>query len=228
MTATAAAPWPTQADLGGRTDGGPVVRDPHEPAFHAPWEREAFALTLAMGATGQWNLDMSRAARETLPDYPALGYYAIWFEALQRLLLERGLVAPEELGGTPSAQPPRPLARVLRAEAVPEALRRGAPTERAPQAPARFAPGDFVRTRDHPVPHHTRLPAYARGRRGTVMQRHGVHVLPDHHAQGLGEAPTWLYRVRFEAAELWGTETSACSVTLDLWEPYLMPGDADA
>ena len=40
------------------------------------------ALTLAMGASGAWNIDMSRSARETLPAYARLTYYEIWFEAL--------------------------------------------------------------------------------------------------------------------------------------------------
>ena len=52
-------------DLGGMHGFGPVVPEPDEPAFHADWERRAFALTLAMGATGEWNLDMSRFARES-------------------------------------------------------------------------------------------------------------------------------------------------------------------
>ena len=35
-----------------------------EPLFHAEWERRAFALTLATGMLGQWNIDESRHARE--------------------------------------------------------------------------------------------------------------------------------------------------------------------
>ena len=54
-------------DLGGMQSFGPVVPEPNEPPFHHDWERRAFAITLAMGATGTWNLDQSRAARESLP-----------------------------------------------------------------------------------------------------------------------------------------------------------------
>ena len=53
-------------DLGGKQGFGRVlpVRKPdtsasdrHEPLFHAEWERRAFALTLATGMLGQWNID---------------------------------------------------------------------------------------------------------------------------------------------------------------------------
>ena len=54
--------------------------EPDEPPFHAAWEARALAVTLAMGATGSWNIDMSRAARETLPDYDELDYYRIWLK----------------------------------------------------------------------------------------------------------------------------------------------------
>ena len=35
--------------------------------FHAEWEKRAFALTLAMGMPGGWNIDMGRFARENRP-----------------------------------------------------------------------------------------------------------------------------------------------------------------
>jgi nitrile hydratase len=54
-------------DMGGAQGFGPVQPEVHEPVFHAAWERRALALTLAMGATGQWNIDMSRSRRESLP-----------------------------------------------------------------------------------------------------------------------------------------------------------------
>jgi len=65
----------SHADLGGQPGHGPVLPEPEDLRFHADWERHALALVLAMGATGSWNIDMSRAARETLPDYLRLSYY---------------------------------------------------------------------------------------------------------------------------------------------------------
>jgi nitrile hydratase len=93
---------------------------------------------------------------------------------------------------------------------------------RAATAPARFAVGDAVRTHGHVPPHHTRLPGYARGKRGVVARVHGAHVFADSNAQGLGEAPQWLYSVVFSGAELWGDAAQpGLSVAIDAWEPYL-------
>jgi nitrile hydratase subunit beta len=214
----------SHADLGGHPNAEPIDRQDEDEHFHTPWERQAFALTLAMGACGAWNIDMSRAAREQLPAYAQLGYYAIWFEALQRLLLQQGLLSGQELAEGRLIDAPRPTMARLSAVDVPAVLRRGAPTERPACAPARFTAGDSVLTRAAPAAHHTRLPAYARGRRGRIEQVHGVHAFADARAQGLGDQPQWLYRVSFDARELWGDATSASRVSLDLWEPYLQPG----
>lgn len=212
----------SHADLGGRSGLGRIVPEPEGELFHAAWEPKALALTLAMGATGAWNLDMGRSARETLPDYDALSYYAIWIKALQRLLIERDLVRDDEVAAGRMLHPPRELARVLRAADVEVALSRGSPTERTPTAAARFALGERVRTRRGAVSHHTRLPGYASGKIGRIERIRGVHVFADAHAQGLGEQPQWLYTVVFDGKELWGDDaTRGHSVSIDAWEPYL-------
>lgn len=215
----------THADIGGETGHGPVRPEPEGERFHAAWEPRALALTLAMGATGAWNIDQSRAARESLPQYRQLAYYAIWLEALQRLLMARGLLSDDELrtGHAQGAAPPLP--RRLQAVDVAAVLARGSPTARVSDAAPRFAIGDAVRTRAGAVPHHTRLPGYARGKRGVVTARHGAHVFADTHAQGLGEQPCWLYTVRFDEHELWGDAAPAqgLSVSIDAWDPYLEP-----
>jgi nitrile hydratase len=73
-----------------------------------------------------------------------------------------------------------------------------------------------------PALHHTRLPGYARGKRGVVERVHGVHVFPDANSQGLGEQPQWLYTVVFDGSELWGdTGYEGLRVSIDAWEPYL-------
>ncbi len=177
-----------------------------------------------MGATGEWNIDQSRSARETLPDYARLSYYEIWLAALERLLNDRGLVSGDEIAAVEVLHAPLPVKRVLRAADVSAALAKGSPTERAATAAARFAVGDRVRTRAARAEHHTRLPAYAAGRVGTVERVHGAHVFADAHAQGLGDAPQWLYTVTFNARELWGAQAQQGSrVSIDAWEPYLGP-----
>lgn len=85
----------------------------------------------------------------------------------------------------------------------------------------RFRPGDRVLTsRADPV-HHTRLPRYARGAAGTVLELEGRHPLPDDRSRGLPAAAEPVYAVRFGAAELFGA--GGHQVILDLWESYLRP-----
>jgi nitrile hydratase len=220
-----AQPYVTHADLGGRAGFGPVVPEKDEPWFHADWERRALALTLAMGATGSWTIDQSRAAREQTPGYLGMSYYKIWTEGLERLMLERGLVTAADLAAGHAVDPPKALPRKLMAADVAAVLARGGPTERPSDVPARFAVGDRVLTRTIAVPMgHTRLPRYAQGKTGTVTLRHGVHVFADASAAGLGEQPEWLYTVRFDATDLFGPGTDpTVSVSVDAWDSYLEP-----
>lgn len=217
-------PYRSHADLGGQLGHGPVVPEAEDVRFHEGWEPAALAIVLAMGATGSWNIDMSRSARETLPDYERLSYYRIWLAALEKLMAERGQVLPDEIEAGRMLHPPVPVARVLHAGEVDAALAKGSPTWRPDPATPRFAVGDRVRTRLHPVPHHTRLPGYARGKVGTVARVHGSHVFADTHAQGQGEQPQPLYTVVFDGLELWGEGAApGLRVSIDAWQPYLEP-----
>ncbi len=214
--------YKSHADLGGQSGFGPIVPQPEGEVFHAAWEARVFALTLAMGATGSWNLDMARSARETLPNYLELCYYGIWLGGLERLLSERGLVAPDELAAGRALRPAAPVPRVLAAEQVPSLLARGTPAARPPPGPARFAPGQRVRARALEAPYHTRLPGYLRGRIGVIERVHGAHVFADSHARGLGEDPQWLYTVVFDSRDLWDAAAGPDHrVSFDAWQPYL-------
>jgi nitrile hydratase beta subunit len=129
-------------DMGGMHGFGPIVREEDEPVFHSEWERRAFAITLAMGFSGAWNIDMSRFAREQMPpaEYLATGYYEHWLHGLERLLVARGLLTRDEIdrrvaelgaaastSPVPAPGPPAPASAVQRA--VPAAGARG-PTAR--------------------------------------------------------------------------------------------------
>ena len=213
-------------DMGGQHGFGPVEPEADEPVFHADWERTAFALTLAMGATGTWNLDAARFARERTPpaQYLASTYYEIWFAALELQLAEHGLVGADEVEAGRSLRDPAPIERTLLADDVLPTLGRGGPTARDATRPARFAVGDRVRARNLNPPTHIRLPRYVRGHVGTVELVHAPHVFPDTHAHGLGEQPEWLYTVRFDARELWGPDADpTVRVSTDAFEPYLEP-----
>jgi nitrile hydratase subunit beta len=213
-------------DMGGVPGFGPVQPEQNEPVFHAEWERRAFALTLAMGMPGGWNIDMSRFAREDRPhqDYLDKNYYQIWLAGLERLMLERGLVSADEIQAGHALHPPKPVAKTLTAQGVAAMLHRGGPTERPAGKPALFTVGGRVRAKTIHPPTHTRLPHYVRGHVGLIERVHGCHVFPDSNARGAGEDPQWLYTVTFEGRELWGNgaEPSA-RISVDAWEPYLEP-----
>ncbi len=200
-------------DLGGMMGFGPVTPERDEPVFHAAWESGVFALTQAMARHGAWSLDEHRSACENRPpaEYLNLTYYEIWFAGLNRLLREKELLHRKP---DPSC--------VLKPEdaGVKVLLRRG--FDRPAPAPARFAIGANVRTRNINPAGHTRLPRYLRGRAGVIVSVHGAHVFPDTNAHCRGENPQWLYTLRFTAAEVWGSD-STDKIHADLWEPYLEP-----
>jgi nitrile hydratase len=211
-------------DLGGTHGHGPVKPEANEPVFHDEWEKRAFALTLAMGMPGGWNIDMSRFARENRrpEEYLSMSYYQIWLAGLVTLLEERELVTEKEIDVGHALAPPKPVKRILSPGDVAKVLYRGGPTERPTNTSALFKAGDKVRTKNINPPTHTRLPRYVRGRVGTVDRVIGYQVFPDSNATGAGENPQWLYTVRFDGRELWGPEGDPTTrVSVDAWEPYL-------
>ncbi|MEP1931195.1 MAG: nitrile hydratase subunit beta [Roseibium sp.] len=211
-------------DLGGQMGFGPIELEDNEPNFHAKWEERAFALTLAMGATGSWNIDTSRHARESLPpaDYLSSSYYKIWTMGLERLCLDNGLITESELSSGNALEPAKPVKQVLTAENVSAVLAKGGPADRPEEQPARFKVGDKIRTKRMHPEGHTRLPRYARDTVGVIDAIHGVHVFPDTSAHGKGENPTWLYSVAFKGTDVWGPDSDpSVSLRIDLWEPYL-------
>ena len=88
-------------DLGGMHGLGPINPEPEneEPWFHGEWEKRVFAMTLASGMLGQWNIDTSRHARERQnpADYLKHSYYETWLAGLEKLLVESNLVTADEL-----------------------------------------------------------------------------------------------------------------------------------
>ena len=212
----------------GSIDAGTGIYRPFEESWHA----RALALTLAAGTLGKWNLDASRHARERLSpaDYMRSTYFEKWLCALANLLVEQGVVTESELAAPERIEVQNVCKRALEPRNVENALRKGASTLRKTGSIPLHSIGDPVRTRkwadNSLVPKgHTRLPTYARDRRGIVVETHGAHVLPDSNGHFLGEAPEQLYSVKFTAQELWGpaAESPGDEVVLDLWESYLSP-----
>jgi nitrile hydratase subunit beta len=212
-------------DMGGMHGFGKVEPEPNEPVFHAPWEGRTLALNRAMGYTGIWTIDQTRAGIESLPPevYLSSSYYRKWELRLENMVVDLGLAGADELAAGHALRPGRALKRTLKAADVPNTLTRGS-FRRPAQAPARFKPGDRVRTKNiHPATH-TRLPRYARDKLGVVEAIRGCHVFPDTVAIGEGENPQWLYTVLFDGRELWGENGDpSLKVSIEAFEPYLEP-----
>jgi nitrile hydratase beta subunit len=215
-------------DMGGRQEFfGPIKAvGPHEPPFSEEWERRAFALALLSRRVSGTNLDAFRHAIDRVPrdDYLADGYYGRWLRAAENLLTDSGIIAPDavdvrtrKLLGQDVDEPAAPGPR------KPDYEPTGPGSLRAVEHPPRFSPGDTVRARAMQPTGHTRLPAYVRGRTGTVGQVLPAHLFPDTHAHFAGERAQHVYRVAFPARELWGDDSEDFVLTIDLYDDYLEP-----
>ena len=212
-------------DMGGMDGFGKVEVEPNEPPFHAKWEGRVLAMQRAMGYAGAWHIDHSRFAQEKLPPqvYLTASYYQRWALAMEKNVIERGYVGPDEMKAGHALRPGKPLKRKLTPDVIQAGMTRSS-FYRQQQAPARFKIGDRVRTKNiHPATH-TRLPRYARDKVGVIQMQHGCHMYPDSVAVDQGDNPQWLYTVVFEGPELWGPEADpTVRISIDAFEPYLDP-----
>jgi len=214
-------------DLGGKHGFGKIDRS-QDCNFAADWEERVFALTLASGMLGQWNLDQSRSAREQMDPghYLNSSYYEHWLSGLEQLLLEKNLLTEEELNtGLPQSDQSRSFVKSADPDKMRQLLDVGGPTLLESTREPEFRIGDqVVVVADHPRSH-TRAPGYVKGKIGVVAAHHGAHVFADTHALTGEKVGEHLYGVKFDAVTLWGSDKSGIPgkevVFVDLFEPYL-------
>ena len=86
-------------DLGGMDGIGPIVREHNEPVFHSDWERKVFGMFILTIVGGLFNDDEFRQSRESLEPvkYLEYSYYHQWLIAVQRLLVEKGILKMDEI-----------------------------------------------------------------------------------------------------------------------------------
>lgn len=211
-------------DMGGMHGFGRVVVEPDEPVFHHRWEARVFGMVQSLGGG---NIDAGRHSIERLDPVAYLrnGYYGRWLAAFERTLTDLGVLGASEVADRMTALRAAPAAArpvVAGPRWTPQAMHYVREISRSP----RFALGDAVRTRNHQPSGHTRLPAYARTRRGAIQAIHPAMIFPDDHAHGRGENPQHLYTVRFDTAELFGDGAEPGAVVhVDLFESYLETAD---
>lgn len=211
-------------DLGGKQGFGPVPVTTGDAPFAFDWERRMWGLARA-GILRGITIDWFRHGLECMVpgDYLTYRYFQKWATNYLMEMIDNGTITLDEVVSGQTATPAAP-AEVKTVEDV-IAINRGGHISFETEAPvpAGFAVGDRVRTKRFTSSGHTRLPAYARNCEGTIITYHGSHALPDEGARG-HHVGDHLYTVSFTAPDLWGPEANPRdTVTLELWESYLVP-----
>jgi nitrile hydratase beta subunit len=214
-------------DMGGMHGFGPIVREENEPVFHHAWEGRVYAMSMwrQVPIDGGFRYAIERM---NPAHYLATSYYEKWLYIITQAYIAAGVFTQAELDDRvaqfrsnpratlPQRTNPERAQRVLADTFAPESLRKTMELQPV------FRIGDTVRARNiHPVGH-TRLPRYARGKRGIVTQYYGIQDIDDTLPTGAKAQP--LYSVRFDAEELWGESAEPnCALYIDMWESYLEP-----
>lgn len=221
-------------DVGGMDGFGKImyVKEEEDNYFKHDWERLTFGLVAGCMAQGlgMKAFDEFRIGIEKMRpvDYLTSSYYGHWIATVAYNLLETGVLDEKELEDRTQVFMEKPDTKIQRWEnpklvkVVEKALLEGLSPVCEVSSFPRFEAGERIKTRNiHPTGH-TRFPRYVRDKYGVIEEVYGAHVFPDDAAHRKGENPQYLYRVRFDAEELWGVKQND-SVYIDLWEGYLEP-----
>jgi len=196
-------------DLGGKQGFGPVRHSPKAQVFHEPWEKRVNALYSLAVKLGIFNMDEYRHAIERMEPrhYLSASYYERSLTSLATLCVEKGIMTREELE--------------RRAEGLFPLALPSAPGRSNVAGRERFEAGDRVKVRTDLVAGHMRLPAYIRGKVGTVVSESPAYPFPDAHAHGVQADDEPTYDVRFSATELWPNSADPAFVHVGVFQSYL-------
>jgi nitrile hydratase beta subunit len=227
-------------DVGGMDGFGPVVREENEPVFHEAWEGRLRAIhQLVMRKHKAYHLDESRYYVERIHPvyYLSASYYQLWLLRTERQLIDKGILTEEEIRareaelrpGYQSASTLLPYRKVLDLvysdkRAYVHSTIDTAVKNESDVIPG-FSTGMTVRVKQMSPLGHNRAPRYVRGKRGVIEAIHGTFALPDVKVENGTDLYQTVYRVRFDAQELWGEDASPQDkVYIEMWEDYLEPG----
>jgi len=239
--------------LGGLENLGPVEFE--KQVFVQEWEKRIFGIHTAMMAESahlsgalpkypvdtlpttfksDWTWASLRTGAEGMQpfEYFKFRYYEKWLGGISGFFINHGYISDEELANRTDhyhKQPDAPLpdkpSVPIRDQIVRYLLEGDSGLRPYAGAPI-FAEGDEVTVADPVAVDHTRLPGYLRNKPGRI-----VEVYPGAYAyfvntglDGIGE-PMPVYRVAFDAANIWGADKSEPNTTIyaDLFEAYLKP-----
>jgi len=241
-----------QHSLGGLENLGPVNVDTQ--VFVEPWEKRIFGIHTVMMAESThladalprypvadlpttfrntWTWASLRTGAESMQpfEYFKYRYYEKWLMGISQFFVNEGYVSAEELeektrhyrADPQAALPDKPNPAI--AAQINAYLVKGDSGFHAFEQEPRFSKGTQVRVGDPDAVDHTRLPGYLRNKLGTVdlvypgAFSYFVSTGPD----GIGHAMP-VYRVAFNAADIWGKEKSEPNTTIyaDLFDAYLL------
>ncbi len=213
-------------DLGGKEGYGSIEVDDDESPFHEDWEGREWGIAQCARTPGI-TIDWWRHCRELImpEDYLGRPYFDSWAQTDFSTYIEAGYFSEKEISAGKSLSKDTDIGETAVAMTLKQVLQEdhdhAVRFDAEIETPPVFAVGQAVIASRHGNSGHTRLPQYARGRRGTVHAYNGAHVFPDLSAQG-EEVHQHCYSVMFEASELWPeAQWSQDKVYLDLWESYL-------
>ena len=217
-------------DMGGMHGFGRIPYKAAEPVFHEAWQGRVFAIAMYTRGVPNGFRYMVEKIDPTL--YLAYTYYEKWMHAKTQGFLEDGGISAAELAdkidyflANPDEKPTAAYNPEKVKKAVAATYKQQEPDPPQDNPPL-FSVGQMVRAQNmHPVGH-TRLPRYCRGRRCTIEKYYGYWWVDDTPPAGEDHAIEPLYRVKFEARELWGDEAEANHfLYIDMFESYLVPLD---
>jgi nitrile hydratase beta subunit len=237
--------------LGGLENLGPVSVDTR--VFAEPWEQRIFGIHTAMMAESphlsealpaypvktlptafrnNWTWASLRTGAEGMQpfEYFKFRYYEKWLGGISQFFVDEGYITAGELEEKTSfyrsnpvaALPDRPNA-ALSAQ-IDAYLTQGDSGYHPRDGAARFAAGDTVRVADPEAVDHTRLPGFLRNKTGTIelVYPGAFSYFVSTGVDGIG-APMPVYRIAFDAADIWGPGKSEPNTTIiaDLFEAYV-------
>ena len=212
-------------DLGGKQGHGAIDVDEPEVPFKHEWEGRMWGISSCSGSS-DWTIDWWRHVREAIDpvDYLTRPYFDSWAQTELAAYVDSGVFTLEEaISGKCQSEAFKAPSPISVDEAVAKDRKRDTNFEVATTKAPKFTVGDSIVAAVTASSHHTRLPAYVRGKAGTVTTHHGSHSFPDLNAHGIEEGQH-LYSVAFKAGDLWlDCENADDVIYLDLWESYLEP-----
>jgi nitrile hydratase len=237
--------------LGGLENLGPVEFE--KQVFVQEWEKRIFGIHTTMMAESAHLIDsLPKYPMDDLPtafksnwtwaslrtgaegmqpfEYFKFRYYEKWLMGISGFFVDQGYISGDELKSRsehyrskPDAPLPDKPSEAIREQIV-RYLKEGDSGLRPYDAAPLFAEGQTLIVADPVAVDHTRLPGYLRNKPGRIVEVYAgaFAYFVNTGLDGIGE-PMPVYRVAFDAADIWGEEKSEPNTTIyaDLFEAYL-------